>query len=130
MESSSKIKHSQRNIAHGFTWAMKKKCIGKLRGRLNVRGFKQIDGEHYDSSSIASPVTNDATVRILMTLMIITNWFATGDDIEGAFLHGTFEDDKVIYMKVPHRFEKHYKENEVLKLEKTIYGLKQAAICF
>ena len=33
-------------------------------------------------------------------------------------------------MKVPHSFEKHYKENEVLKLEKTIYGLKQAVMCF
>jgi hypothetical protein len=28
------------------TWAMKKKSSGTLRGRVNVRGFKQIDGQH------------------------------------------------------------------------------------
>jgi hypothetical protein len=28
------------------TWAMKKKSNGTLCGRVNVRGFKQIDGQH------------------------------------------------------------------------------------
>ena len=112
------------------TWAMKKKSYGMLRGRLNARGFKQVDGEHYDSSSIASPVINDATVQILLTLMIMANWSAEVVDVKGAFLHGTFENGENIYMKVPQGFEKHYKKDEVLQLEKTIYGLKQAAMCF
>ena len=67
------------------TWTMKKKSNGKLRVRLNVRGFKQIDGEHYDSLSIASPVMNNASVRILMTLMIMANWSAKVVNIKGAF---------------------------------------------
>ena len=92
--------------------------------------FKQIDGSHYNISSVASPVANDATVRILMTLMIMANWLAKVVNFKGAFLHGTFEDGKVRYTKVPHNFEKHYKENEVLKLEKSIFRLKQAAMCF
>ena len=62
--------------------------------------------------------------------MIIANWLAKVVDVKGAFLHGTFEDGEVIYMKVPHGFEKHYKENELLKLEKTICGLKKAVMCF
>ena len=44
------------------TWAMKKKSNGTLRGRLNARGFKQIEGVHYDGSSIHAPVTNSATI--------------------------------------------------------------------
>jgi hypothetical protein len=28
------------------TWAMKKKSSGTLQGRVHVRGFKQIDGQH------------------------------------------------------------------------------------
>jgi hypothetical protein len=36
------------------TWAMKKKSSGTLRGRINVRGFRQIDGEHYDSTCISA----------------------------------------------------------------------------
>ena len=43
-------------------------------------------------------------------------------DIKGAFLHGQFEDGKVIYMKVPHGFGKFYPD-VVLKLKKCIYGL-------
>ena len=44
------------------TWAMKKKSNGVKRARLNGRGYEQVDGEHYDASSIASPVTNDVTI--------------------------------------------------------------------
>ena len=29
------------------TWAMKKKASGTYQGRLNVRGYKQVDGMHY-----------------------------------------------------------------------------------
>ena len=79
------------------TWAIQKKSNGKLRGKLNVRRFKQIDGEHYDSLSIASPVTNDATVRILMTLMIMANWWAEVVHVKGACLHVNFEVGGHIY---------------------------------
>ena len=50
-------------------------------------------------------------------------------DIKGAFLHGQFEDGKVIYMKVPHGFGKFYPD-VVLKLKKCIYRLKQATRAF
>ena len=30
------------------TWAFKKKANGVFRARLNVRGYKQIPGEHYE----------------------------------------------------------------------------------
>jgi hypothetical protein len=39
------------------TWAMKKKSNRTLRGRVDVRGFKQIDRQHYDGTSISAPVT-------------------------------------------------------------------------
>ena len=48
------------------TWAMKKKSNGKFRGRLNLQGFEQRDGEHFISTSISSPVTNATTVRIAL----------------------------------------------------------------
>jgi len=53
------------------TLAMKKKSNGTYRARLNGRGYEQIDGKHYDGTSIASPVTNDATIRITMVLMLL-----------------------------------------------------------
>ena len=68
------------------TWACKKKSNGTRRGRLNARGFKQVEGIHYDgSSSIHSPVTNAATIQIILIMMLIS-------DVHGAFLHGLFSD--------------------------------------
>ena len=50
---------------------MQEEKNGTLRGRLNARGLKQREGQHYDGSSINAPVTNPATIRIIMTLMLI-----------------------------------------------------------
>jgi hypothetical protein len=51
-------------------------------------------------------------------------------DVKGAFLHGEFKDGEVIYMKVPHGFEKFYPDDLVLKLKKCLYGIKQATMAF
>ena len=112
------------------TWACKKKSNGTLRGRLNARGFKQVDGTHYDGSSIHAPVTNPATIRIVLTLMLMGNMKSEVVDVNGAFLKGDIEDGEVIHMEVPEGWEKHYDNNVVLKLEKCLYGLKQAAVAF
>ena len=53
------------------TWAMKKKASVKFRARLDARGFEQIEGEHYDPEHVSSPVTNKATIRIVLVLMIM-----------------------------------------------------------
>lgn len=44
------------------TWAMKHKASGVRRARVVGHGFKQVDGVHYDSTNIASPVTNDMSI--------------------------------------------------------------------
>jgi hypothetical protein len=82
-------------------WAMKKKSYGTLRGRMNARGFKQVEGQHYNVTTISSPVTNSATIRIVLMLMIMANMLAHVVDVKGAFLHGEFEDGEIIHMKVP-----------------------------
>jgi hypothetical protein len=64
------------------TWAMKKKANGRFRARLNARGYEQVDGEHFDSTNISSPVTNDATIRIIMVLAIIFRWSAGLVDVQ------------------------------------------------
>ena len=109
---------------------MKKKSNGAYRARLNGRGYEQIDGEHYDGTSIASPVTNDATIRITMVLMLLATWSAQIVDVKGAFLHGNLDDGEKIYMEIPEGFESKYSANCVLLLLRTLYGLKQAAMAF
>ena len=56
------------------TWTMKKKASGKFRAWLNARGFEQIEGEHYDPEYMSSPVTNEATIRIVLVLIIMAEW--------------------------------------------------------
>ena len=112
------------------TWAMKKKSSGTLRGRVNVRGFKQIDGQHYDGTSISAPVTNAMTIKIVLTLMLMFRGIAHVVDVKGAFLYGDFEDGEKVYIKVPLGFEEFYNSGTVLLLKKTLYGLKQAAMAF
>ena len=78
-------------------WAMKKKSNGTLCGRMNARGFKQVEGQHYNGMIISSPVTNSATIRIVLKLMIMADMLAHVVDVKGAFLHGEFEDGEVIH---------------------------------
>ena len=115
------------------TWAMKKKTSGKLRGRLNARGFEQVEGVHYFADSIAAPVTNANTVRIALTLFGMNpDWVAEIVDVEGAFLQGKFTNGEEMYMEIPDGMEKFYgsKTSKLLKLLVPIYGTKQAAHCF
>lgn len=112
------------------TWAMKKKANGTYRARLNARGFEQVDGEHYDEARKSAPVVAEATIRIVLILMIMAGWVGELMDVKGAFLCGTFEDEHQMYMYVPQGWEEYYPPNVVLLLKKTIYGLKQAARAF
>jgi hypothetical protein len=73
------------------TWAMKKKASGKYKARLAARGFKQVDGIHYDQSDKAAPVVNDITVRIILVLICMALWCAHLMDVRGAFLLAEFE---------------------------------------
>jgi hypothetical protein len=103
------------------TWACMKKSTGKLHGRLNACGFKQVEGVHYNRSSTHAPVTNAGTIQIVLILMIMTDWQGQIVVVKCTFLHGEFEDCKVIYMKVPRRFEKFYPDDVVVKFKKCIY---------
>jgi hypothetical protein len=111
-------------------WVMKKKCRGPFRGRLNARGFKQIKRQHYDDTTISSPGTNSATIRILLVLMVMVSMIAHIVDVKGAFLHGEFEDGDKVHMAVPCGFEKHFPVKYVILLLKCLYGLKQAVLAF
>ena len=99
-------------------------------GRLNARRFRQTEGQHSDGSSIYAPVTNAASIHIVLTLMLIAGWVAEVVDVKEAFLHGKISDDEEIFMEVPKEFEKHYLDTAVLKWLKYIYRLKQAAMTF
>jgi hypothetical protein len=71
-------------------WAMKKKPNGTYHARINARAFKQVNGEHYGIDTKSLPVTSLVTIRIVMTLIVMTSWTAHLMDVHGAFLKGKF----------------------------------------
>lgn len=74
-----------------------------------------MDGIHYDSSSISSPVTNDVSVRIVFVLALMAEWIGKISDAMRAFLKGHLNTDKErMYMHVPEGFEELYNEDELL----------------
>ena len=110
---------------------MKLKANGTKRGRLNARGYEQVEGTHYIGDSIAAPVTTPTTVRTMLTLLAMNPmWISRLIDVEGAFLQGKFVDGEKLYVSVPDGFEDKYEPDVVLEMNVPIYGTKQAAACF
>jgi hypothetical protein len=87
-----------------------------LRERMNARGFKQVEGLSTMTArqSAHQVLTYSATIRIVLTLMIMASMIAHVVDVKGAFLHGEFEDREIIHMTIPQGFEKHFPEGSVL----------------
>ena len=46
-------------------WVMKKKANGTHCAHITAKGYKQIDGEHYNEHSIAAPVIDDMTIHVV-----------------------------------------------------------------
>ena len=90
------------------TWAMKKKANGTYRARVNMRGYKQEQGVHYDKAKTAAPVTNDGTIHVAFVLAIMADWRQYVIDVQGEFLNGRFAENEHLYLEIPDGFEKHY----------------------
>jgi hypothetical protein len=64
---------------------MKKKAIGTKRARINARGYEQVDVEHYNSSSIASPVVNEASMFLILITICMARMATDENDVKGTF---------------------------------------------
>jgi hypothetical protein len=90
------------------------------KARLVAQGFTQIYGIDYDETT--APVVRLSTVRTLLAIASKRKLPVIQFDVKTAFLNGTLSED--IYMKMPPGSKQ---AEKVLKLHKSIYGLKQAA---
>jgi len=120
----------QEQLILSTTWAMKKKSSGKFRARVVVRGYMQQEDFHFDPNEVSSPVVHEVTIRILLVLLLVMKLTGGVIDVEGAFLLGRLDPGIEIYIAVPQGFEKYYKPTDVLLLERTMYGTRQAANAF
>ena len=88
-----------------------------------AKGFTQVEGVDYTDTF--SPVSSKDSLRIVFSLVAHYDLELHQMDVKTAFLNGELQED--IYMHQPLGFIKEGQEEMVCKLEKSIYGLKQAS---
>ena len=118
------------NIVPG-TWAMKVKRypdgrFRKFKARYCARGDKQLEG--VDFFQTYAPVVAWSTVRMCMILSTLNRWTTLQADYTNAFAQGKL--DETIYLALPQGCTGKFGSDTVLKLERSLYGLRQAASCW
>ncbi|XP_048442623.1 uncharacterized protein LOC125478484 [Pyrus x bretschneideri] len=97
--------------------------IERYKARLVAKGFTQRKGVDYKDTF--SPVSSKDSLRVIMALTAHFDLGLHQMEVKTAFLNG--ELDEEIFMTQPPGFVERGKENMICKLNKSIYGLKQAS---
>lgn len=95
--------------------------VEKYKARLVARGFTQEKG--FDYNHTYSPTAKLTTFRVLLAMALHFDYHIHQMDVKCAFLNGDLNEE--IYMSQPEGF--HDGTTKVCKLERSLYGLKQAS---
>ncbi len=117
------------------TWAFKRKrfpngLIKKFKACFCARGNMQLEG--VDFSETYAPVVQWTMIRLMFILEVLLGLKSKQGDVTCAFLHADLEPDEMVYVAMPLGFNTKCKngERQVLKLNKTLYGLCQSPRAF
>ncbi|KAJ0515275.1 putative RNA-directed DNA polymerase [Helianthus annuus] len=113
--------------AIGLKWVFKLKkdpngTITKHKARLVAKGYVQKKGVDFDEAF--APVARLETVRLLLAMAAKERWLVHHLDVKSAFLNGDLKEE--VYVQQPAGFEIKGKETQVYRLNKALYGLRQA----
>jgi len=111
--------------------------VDKHKARLVAQGYNQQFGIDYDETfALIAEIT---TVRTLLAVAAMKQWYVTQMDVSNAVLHGDLEED--LYMTLPQGYTSYGSQStplstgrggvqrpktreQVYKLLKSLYGLK------
>lgn len=118
--------------ALGTTWVFKRKtdsmgALIKYKARLCAQGFSKLEGIDY--SDTYAPTGRLASLRTCLSISATEDYKVIQMDAAGAFLNGV--PDEILYVKPPKGYTcRKTGQNIVLKLKKSLYGLKQSPRCW
>ena len=112
----------------GYKWVFKKKTdmdgkVHTYKARLVAKGFKQTHGIDYDETF--PPVARLKSIRIFIAIAAYHDYESWKMDVKTAFLNGNLLED--VYMTQTEGFVQPKNSGKVCKLQRSIYGLKQAS---
>ncbi|GJZ16009.1 retrotransposon protein, putative, ty1-copia subclass [Tanacetum coccineum] len=93
------------------------------KARLIAKGFTQTYGVDYEETF--SPVADIKAIRILIAIAAYYDYEIWKMDVKFAFLNGRLNED--VYMVQPEGFVNPKHPRRVCKIQRSIYGLKQAS---
>ena len=96
----------------------------RYKARLVAKGYLQKEFIDYDETY--APVAKFSTIRTLLAVGVFRSMHFHQMDVKTAFLYGDLEED--IYLQIPEGMKE--SPNDVLKLKKSLYGLKQSPRCW
>ena len=105
---------------------MKTNMDGKIvayKGRLVAKGFNQVERVNYDETFALVAMVK--SIQILLAIATYYDYEIWQMDVKTAFLNGNL--DEHVYMIQPEGFEDPNNTGKVCKLQRSIYGLKQAS---
>lgn len=113
--------------AIGTKWVYKRKLnpngtINKYKARLVAKGFAQRKGVDYEATYAS--VATMASIRMILATCAAKGLEVRQLDVDSAYLNG--EMDTEVFMVQPPGFVDQEHPDYVCKLNKTLYGLKQA----
>ena len=117
---------NRKAIGNKWVFKIKEKADGTIdryKARLVAKGFSQVKG--IDFNETFAPVAKYKSTRCLLAVAAHYDLDLHQMDFTTAFLNGTLDEE--IYMEQPDGFQIKGKEHMVLKLQKGLYGLKQAS---
>jgi Reverse transcriptase (RNA-dependent DNA polymerase) len=99
--------------------------IIRYKVRYVVKGYAQQYSVDYDKTT--TPTARLESFRAILHVATTLGWDLQQFDIKTAFLHGILPEEETMFMEQPPGFATPGKEDWVMRLMKSIYGMKQAS---
>jgi hypothetical protein len=107
---------------HFHTKRDEKGEITRHKVRVVTKGYSQVQGVDYTNTY--APVARMESMHSVLHIGAALDWEIHQLDMKTAFLHGDLQEE--VYMEQPEGQRELGKEDWVCRLNKTLYGLKQA----